>query len=320
MGTRRNPLAVTLPPRRPLRAAGGQGDRSDPGDPGRRPSVVVVVGASSGIGRATALALAGRGDTVVLSARGRDGLERVAAECAGLPGRTLVLPADARSAEDMRRLAESAVASLGRIDGWVQSAGVIAYGRVEDVPSEVFRAVLETNVLGVVHAAQAALPVMRAQRSGVLVVLGSLLDKATAPLMGSYVSSKWAVRGLTRVLRQETRDAPGVSVCSVAPAGVDTPIYRSAGTYAGRLGSPPPPADAPETVAAAVLACLDRPRRQVVVGPASRLVQAGFVVLPPVYDALVGPLLRVLGLAPGRVGPTTGNVLSPDGAAGPGRT
>ncbi|WP_331272831.1 SDR family NAD(P)-dependent oxidoreductase [Motilibacter deserti] len=319
MGARRNPAKITLRPRVPLRARAARHAPSPP-----EPRTVVVVGASSGIGRATALALLARGDSVVLSARGAQRLRDVAAECAALPGRALVVPADVRSAADMERLATAAEEAFGRIDGWVHAAGVIAYGRVEDVPAQVFRAVLETNVLGVVHAAQAVLPRMRAQHGGTFVVLGSVLDKATAPLMGSYVSSKWAVRGLARVLRQETRDAPGVAVCSVAPAGVDTPIYRSAATYAGRLGSPPPPADSPETVAAAVVACLDRPRRQLVVGPASRVVQLGFVALPPVYDALVGPLLRVLGLAPGHVPPTPGNVLAPAApqdpdAAGPAR-
>jgi aryl-alcohol dehydrogenase-like predicted oxidoreductase len=94
------------------------------------------------------------------------------------------------------------------------------------------------------------------------------------------VTAKWGVRGLARVLRQETRDAPGVEVCTVAPAGVDTPIYAQAATWAGHLGQPPPPVDSPEKVANAVLRTLDQPRRERVVGVTSRLVQFGFVAAP----------------------------------------
>ena len=152
----------------------------------------------------------------------------------------------------------------------------------------------------------------RRQGAGTFVALGSLLDSATALLMGAYVTGKWGQRGLLRVLRQETRGAKAgkIHICTVAPAGVRTPIYSSAATYAGHLGSPPPPVASPDRVAAAVLGCLDRPRRLVTVGP-NRIIRLGFVAVPAVYDGLVGPLLRVFGLARAACGPTTGTVLGP---------
>ena len=274
------------------------------------PRVVVVTGASSGIGRATALALARRGETVVLVARAEASLRRAAHECEALGARTLVVPADVRDAEAVQRVLTRTLAAFGTLDAWVHTAAVVAYGRVEDVPAEVFDHVVATNLLGTVNVARAVLPHFRRRESGTLVIVGSLLDKTVTPKMGAYVSSKWAVRGLTRILQIETRDAPGVHVCSVAPAGVDTPIYLQAANYAGFVGRPPPPIDPPEKVARAILSRLDRPRRRVrVVGPASRVVQLGFTLTPALYDAVVTPLVDLSALSRRRVEPHPGNVI-----------
>jgi NAD(P)-dependent dehydrogenase (short-subunit alcohol dehydrogenase family) len=274
--------------------------------------VVLVTGASSGIGRATALACARRGDRVALLARARGPLDEAARECrAGGAAATLVLVADVGDPDAVTAAVRQTVDRFGRLDAVVHAAAVMAYGRVEDVPADVFERVVRTNLLGTANVARAALPRFRAQAGGTLVIVGSLLDKVAVPEMGAYVTGKWGVRGLARVLRLETRDAPGVEVCSVAPAGVDTPIYAQAATWAGHLGQPPPPVDPPEKVALAVLRTLDRPRRERVVGVASRLVQLGFVAAPAVYDALVGPLFRLAALERARTPATAGNVFVP---------
>lgn len=302
-----------------MRALGQHGHTRMPPAPAR---VIVVAGASSGIGRATALACARRRDDLVLVARAETPLRDVAAECARLGARTLVVPADVSDEDAVRRVLASALETYGRVDGWVHSAAVMAYGRVEDVPAEVFDRVVTTDLLGVVNVARVLLPRLRRQHGGgTLVVIGSLLGTTVAPLMGAYVTSKWGVQGLVRVLRLETRDAREVHVCSVSPAGVDTPIYLQAANYTGKAGRPPPPVDSPERVARAVLRSLDHPRRERVVGPTSRVIRLAFTLLPGAYDLAVGPLLQFAALSRDDVRATAGNVLAPapDGDALHGR-
>jgi NAD(P)-dependent dehydrogenase (short-subunit alcohol dehydrogenase family) len=270
--------------------------------------VVVLTGASSGIGRAAALAFARRGDRLVLAARGLADLEKVAASCGGSP---LVVPTDISERSEVEELAEAAVERFGRIDVWADTAAVMAYGKFEDVPPEVFDRVVTTDLLGAANVARAALKVFRRQGNGTLILCGSLLGHITAPYMSSYVTSKWGLRGLARTLRQETHDAPGINVCQLVPGSVDTPIYTSAANYAGFVGRPPPPVDTAERMGAGILRLADRPRRELSVGAANRFTEFGFKALPPVYDALVGPMMDRLGLSGRPVAPGHGNVFGP---------
>ena len=203
----------------------------------------MVTGASSGIGRAAALAFAARGDRLVLAARGRRDLQAVADLCGGVD--VLVVPTDVTSGDEVTELAEAAVDRFGRIDIWVDSAAVMAYGRFEDIPAEVFDRTVGTDLLGTANVARAALREFRRRGAGTLNLLGSLLGGITAPYMSAYVTSKWGHRGLARVLQHETRDAPDIHVCLLSPGSVDTPIYTSAANYAGFVGRPPPPVDPP---------------------------------------------------------------------------
>src|SRR5689334_22314928 len=181
--------------------------------PARAPQTVLVTGGSSGIGRATAVKFGERGARVVLLARGRSALEKAAAEVreAGA-AEVVVCPADVTDQAAVRSVIDGAVARFGRLDVVVHSAQVMAYGRIEDVPAEVFSSVVRTATDGTANVARAALPVFRRQGEGHLVVVSSLLGSVTAPLMGSYVTAKWGQLGLVRVLQQETRDVPGIHV------------------------------------------------------------------------------------------------------------
>ncbi len=271
--------------------------------------VVLVTGASSGIGRACALRLAEDGETVVLLARAAGPLEDVARQCRARGGTALVTPADVRDASQVAGAVELAVSTFGRLDGVISAAAVMAYGRVEDVPPEVFARVVETNLVGTAVVAHAVLPRFRAQGHGSLVVVGSVLGQITTPVMGAYVASKWGVRGLARVLEQETRDAPGVTVRIVSPGGVDTPIYQQAANFAGFVGRPPPPVDSPERVATAVIERLWGRRRSGGVGLANGVMRFGFTALPALFDLLVGPLVDRVAFSRTRTGPTQGNVM-----------
>lgn len=277
-----------------------------------QPRTLVVTGASSGIGRATAHVLAERGDRLVLASRSARVLEEVRRECDERGARSvLVVPTDVRDADQVDRLLDVAAERFERVDGVVHAAAVLAYGRFEDVPREVFDATVATNVQGTANVARSALRHFDGQRGGSLVVLGSVLGKITAPFMSPYATSKWAVHGLVRTLQIEARRTRGVSITLVAPGGVNTPIYKLAGSYTGRRGHPPPPIDPPEKIAGAIVKALDRPRREISLGLANPVMVLGFRMLPPAFDFLVTPLMRLLGQSRQEVEPGPGNVLEP---------
>ncbi|MEQ4499262.1 SDR family NAD(P)-dependent oxidoreductase [Nocardioides kribbensis] len=275
-----------------------------------RPAVLVV-GASSGIGLATARRLSARGARLVLAARDPAALDRTAAACrdAGAAA-TLVVPTDLTDPAQVEACVRAAVAAYGRLDAVVTTAQGMAYGTVEQVPREVFEHVVETAVHGTAHLVRATLPVFRAQGAGTLVVVSSLLAEVAVPSMSTYVTAKWGQLGLVRSLQLELRDEPGLHVCLVSPGAIDTPIYDEAATYAGSRGSAPPPVVGPDRVARAVERCLDHPRRRhVEVGPANLATILGFRLAPFVYDRVVGPAVRAVVLRGPAVGPDGGNVL-----------
>ena len=275
--------------------------------------VLMVTGASSGIGRAVALRAARTGAHLVLVARDGEALDEVAKECEQLGAAGACVEAtdigdNAAVAGAVRRTLERE----GRLDAVVNSAGVVAYGALPSVPVDVFDAVLRTNVLGAANLARHVLPIYRAQGRGHLVLVGSVLGHLAVPGMTAYIVSKWGVRALARQLVLENRDLAHVHVSCVSPGGVDTPIYEQAANYLGVRGRPPAPVSSPEHVAGAILRVLERPRDRRQVGPANGLMRAGFTFLPGVYDALVGPLFGVAALdRTTPLAPAPGNVLAP---------
>ncbi|MBD8607322.1 MULTISPECIES: SDR family oxidoreductase [Aeromicrobium] len=278
----------------------------------RAARVIVVTGASSGIGRATALQAADAGDHVVLVARGASTLEVVAQECRDRgAGSVMVVPTDVGDDAAVAACFAQVVERHGVLDAVVHSAGVVAYGRTEQIPADVFDGVLRTNLIGSVNVSRHALPVLRQQRAGSLVLIGSLIGHIAVPSMSPYVLSKWGVRALARQLHVENRDLRHVHVSYVSPGGVDTPIYEQAATYDGFVGRPPPPLAGPEKVARIALKRIDRPRARTQVNRSNDVVRMGFSAFPGVFDRLIGPLFRVGAMeVTTPVAPTTGNVLS----------
>ncbi|WP_349877938.1 SDR family NAD(P)-dependent oxidoreductase [Micromonospora sp. HUAS YX12] len=275
---------------------------------------VVVTGATSGIGRATALELAGRGDRLVLAARSPATLDEVRDECAAAGATAIAVPMDVTEPGAVAALADAARAEYGRVDAWVHTAAVMAYGRFDETPAEVFEQVVRTDLLAAAAVAREALRRFRDAGGGTLVLTGSVLGHITAPYMSGYVAAKWGLQGLARTLQQEARETPGVAICLVNPGSVDTPVYRQAANYLGRVGRPPPPIASPERVARAIAHCLDRPRREVSVGRLNVVMRFGFTVLPGVYDVLVGPLMRLAGLTRSPVAAHEGIVFRPNPA------
>jgi NAD(P)-dependent dehydrogenase (short-subunit alcohol dehydrogenase family) len=195
-------------------------------------AAVVVTGASSGIGRATAHAFAREGARLALAARREAALVDTAAECMLMGAKAAIaVPTDVSDAQAVEKLAERAVAAFGVLDVWVNNAGVMVLAPVEDGPLEAFRRVMDVNFYGYLHGARAALRRFREQQHGVLINNASILGTIGWPYAGAYVASKFAIRGLSECLRQEVRDAPGIQVCTMLPAAIDTPIFRRCANY-----------------------------------------------------------------------------------------
>jgi NAD(P)-dependent dehydrogenase (short-subunit alcohol dehydrogenase family) len=245
----------------------------------------------------------------VLAGRSSDSLAVAAGLCTADGGDVLAVPTDVLQAEQVDALMEAAEQRFGTVDVVVHAAAVLAYGRFEDVPGDIFDQVVGVNVRGTANVGRSALREFRRQGGGTLIVVGSLLGLIATPYLSAYVTSKWAIHGLTRSWQIEVRSDPGVEVALVWPGSVNTPAYSQAANYAGRIGRPPPPIDPPEKVAQRILQQADRPSRSVSVGVANSLTVFGFRNLPAVFDVLVTPLMRAGGLSRDKIAPHPGNVM-----------
>lgn len=276
--------------------------------------VNVIVGASSGIGLATAERLAGQGEHLVLAARSAEALESAAASCrAAGAASVLTVVTDVNREGDVQHLIARTIEVHQRIDTLVHTATVMAYGTIDGIPTDVFERVVDTAIHGTAHLARHLVPVFRRQDAGTFVIVNSLLASVTVPSMGAYCTAKWGQRAIARTLQQELGDRKRIHVCIVSPGSTNTPIYYQAASYTGRSARPPVPVLQPETTAKVITRLLDRPRKHVSVpvGPTNPFIVLGYRLAPGVYDRMVRPLFQVAAQTRVRIGPSVGNVFAP---------
>lgn len=229
--------------------------------------VVVITGASSGIGRETAQLLARRGARLVLAARSRDSLEILASEIRREGGRAVAVPTDVSDPEAVQRLAEAAMEQFGRIDTWVSNAGVALYSRFEDAPLDEMRRIVDVHLWGTVHSFKAALPRMKASGGGTIICVGSVLSDAAVPLQSAYVAAKHAIKGLSASIRQELmQEKTPIHVTLIKPSSIDTPLFEHARSHLGVEPRGVPPMYDPVVVARAIAHCAEHPERELLVG------------------------------------------------------
>lgn len=247
--------------------------------------VVVITGATSGIGRECTRQFVTRGATVVAVARSQERLEALAAALEGARGRVEIMPADVSDWGHMQGVAQATAQQFGRIDTWVNNAAVTMYATAADSTVEEMTRVLAVNLLGVIHGTKAALPAMASQGHGTIINIGSVLAGRSIPLQSAYCASKHGVKGFTEALRMELAvQAPGVDVTLILPSSINTPLVEHALSKLGVLPRLIPPVYAPQAVAEAILFAAERPRRDIVVGGAGKALLLLQRISPEVLD------------------------------------
>jgi len=242
--------------------------------------VIVITGASSGAGRAAALTFARHHTILILAARREDALAELAAECEALGARTLAVPTDVTDAAAVKALATSAIAAAGKIDVWINNAGVLAAGTFEDTPVAVHDRVIQTNLMGYLHGAHIAVPIFKNQGYGILINNISIGGWLPVPYGVGYSASKFGLRGFNDALRAELSSWPDIHVCALYPAFLDTPGIQHAANYTGVVLRPAPPVFDPQRVADAMVALVKNPRPAVWTDAAAPLMRMAYGLFP----------------------------------------
>jgi NAD(P)-dependent dehydrogenase (short-subunit alcohol dehydrogenase family) len=250
--------------------------------------VVALMGASSGIGRETALRFARNGARVVVSARGEEGLDSLVEEIRREGGEAIAVPADTSEFEQVKAVADRAVEEYGRLDTWVHLAAVGLFATFEQTTPEEFERVIDVNLMGQVYGAMAALPHIKREGRGTLIHISSMGAKRSIPLQSAYCASKHGIDGFLEALRVELKhEGWPISVTQVMPATINTPFFDKARTKLGVKPVAPPPIYGPNIVADAILHAAENSARDLVVGGAARAVISTQTVSPRLLDAVL---------------------------------
>jgi NAD(P)-dependent dehydrogenase (short-subunit alcohol dehydrogenase family) len=250
--------------------------------------VVAVVGASSGIGRETALRLARRGARVVVAARGEEGLRSLVEEIRSAGGQATAVVADVREFEQVRAIAERAIETYGHLDTWVHLAAVSMWAPFAQTTPEEFKQIIDVDLTGQAYGAMAALPHLRREGRGALIHVSSVEARVAFPLQSAYTAAKHGMHGFLKALRLELEhEGIPVSVTEVMPASINTPLFNKARTKLGVKPMPMPPIYQPHVVAEAILHAAEHPTRELIAGGAGAVLSMTQRLSPRMADAFL---------------------------------
>jgi short-subunit dehydrogenase len=250
--------------------------------------VVVITGASSGIGRETAVALGRRGASVVLAARNALALREVADEIRRAGGTAVAIECDVADREQVEALAQEALSHFGRVDTWINNAGVSIFGLVEDMTVEEIERVIRVDLLGVIYGCKAILPHMRERGEGTIINIGSAASYRVLPLQTPYSAAKHGVKAFTDGLRLELQhEGSGINVTLIAPGSINTPFFSHARSKMHVRGRPPPPVFEPSVVADAIIIAAEHPRRDIFIGATGKIAALAESVSPAIVDRVM---------------------------------
>jgi short-subunit dehydrogenase len=276
-----------------------------------RDQVVVITGASSGIGKATAIEFAKRGANLVLAARREFGLDKTARECESHGVTAVVVPTDVSDENAVQELADRAMLEFGHIDIWINNAGVYMLGEIKDTPVDSMRRLFDVNYFGMVNGCKAVLPYMLERGHGQIINTGSQAGKMAYRSAGTYCASKFALTAFTDALRQELYGT-GVNISLVMPNSTDTPLFHYAANYAGREIKPMEPISTAEDVAQVFVELAATKHRESYVTAFPRVLAAMHAVAPDLHDRLVARQAHKNHFKDEPAEPTQGNLFHPD--------
>lgn len=273
--------------------------------------VIVITGASSGTGRAIATVLAAYKPHLVIAARREAALAEAAEDCRALGANVTIVPTDVRNANEVRHLAEIAAAINGTIDVWINNAGVLAAGALEDVPPAISEQVILTNLIGYINGAHEVLPYFKKQGYGILFNNISVGGWMPTPYATAYTASKFGLRGFSEALKGELTGHKNIHVVDLYPGFLDTPGIKHAANYTGKVIKPAPPVYDPLKVGRAIARLIQHPQERKTIGAASGFLRLGYALFPRVTRNITAGVIRKYLDQAEPIATTPGNVIGP---------